>query len=395
MLSDKTIVLGVTGSIAAYKAADLASKLTQAGAKVNVVMTEAATKFVTPLTFRSLTKRPVITSMWELSSEFSIEHVALADAADVVAIAPITANVIAKLAAGIADDMLTATVLATRAPVIIAPAMHANMFQNPVTQDNLAKLRARGFTIVGPDYGRLASGDTGPGRLVETQQIIAAISEVLARSHDLAGRHLVVTAGGTQEPIDPVRFIGNRSSGKMGLALAEAARDRGAEVTLITAPTHLPKPAGIEVIPVRTAVEMKRAVTKAVKQASALIMAAAVADYQPRSPAKSKIKKESPGLNLELTRTPDILGEVKGSFLKVGFAAESEDLVANARKKLAQKGLDFIVANDITDPESSFDTDTNKVTIINKEGKAESLPLMSKREVAERILDRVVRLLKG
>jgi phosphopantothenoylcysteine decarboxylase/phosphopantothenate--cysteine ligase len=395
MLSDKTIVLGVTGSIAAYKAADLASKLARAGAKVNVVMTEAATKFVTPLTFRSLTKRPVVTSMWELSSEFSIEHVALANAADVVVIAPITANVIAKLAAGIADDMLTATVLATRAPVIIAPAMHANMFQNPVTQDNLAKLRARGFTIVGPDYGRLASGDTGPGRLVETQQIIATISEVLARSHDLAGRHLVVTAGGTQEPIDPVRFIGNRSSGKMGLALAEAARDRGAEVTLITAPTHLPKPAGIEVIPVRTAAEMKRAVTKAVKQASTLIMAAAVADYQPRSPAKSKIKKESPGLNLELTRTPDILGEVTGSFLKVGFAAESEDLVANARKKLAQKGLDFIVANDITDPESSFDADTNKVTIINKEGKAESLPLMSKREVAERILDRVVRLLKG
>jgi phosphopantothenoylcysteine decarboxylase/phosphopantothenate--cysteine ligase len=395
MLSDKTIVLGVTGSIAAYKAADLASKLAQAGAKVNVVMTEAATKFVTPLTFRSLTKRPVITSMWELSSEFSIEHVALADAADVVAIAPITANVIAKLAAGIADDMLTATVLATRAPVIIAPAMHANMFQNPVTQDNLAKLRARGFTIVGPDYGRLASGDTGPGRLVETQQIIATISEVLARNHDLTGRHLVITAGGTQEPIDPVRFIGNRSSGKMGLALAEAARDRGAEVTLITAPSHLPKPAGIKVIPVRTAAEMKRAVTKAVKQASALIMAAAVADYQPKSPAKSKIKKESPGLTLELTRTPDILGEVTGSFLKVGFAAESEDLVANARKKLAQKGLDFIVANDITDPESGFDADANKVTIINKEGKAESLPPMSKRGVAERILDRVVRLLKG
>ena len=395
MLSDKTIVLGVTGSIAAYKAADLASKLTQAGAKVNVVMTEAATKFVTPLTFRSLTKRPVITSMWELSSEFSIEHVALADAADVVVIAPITANVIAKLAAGIADDMLTATVLATRAPVIIAPAMHANMFQNPVIQDNLAKLRARGFTTVGPDYGRLASGDTGPGRLVETQQIIATISEVLARSHDLTGRHLVVTAGGTQEPIDPVRFIGNRSSGKMGLALAEAARDRGAEVTLITAPTHLPKPAGIEVIPVRTAAEMKRAVTKAVKQASALIMAAAVADYQPRNPAKSKIKKESPGLTLELTRTPDILGEVTGSFLKVGFAAESEDLVTNARKKLAQKGLDFIVANDITNPESGFDADTNKVTIIDKDGKVEGLPLMSKREVAERILDRVVRLLKG
>ena len=394
MLTDKTIVLGITGSIAAYKAADLASKLAQAGARINVVMTEAATKFVTPLTFRSLTNRPVVTSMWELSSEFSIEHVSLADAADVVVIAPATANAIAKLAAGIADDMLTATVLATRAPVIIAPAMHANMFQNPPTQDNLAKLRARGFTITGPAYGRLASGDTGPGRLAETQQIIDTISEVLARSHNLTGKRIVVTAGGTQEPIDPVRFIGNRSSGKMGLALAEAARDRGAKVTLITAPSHLPEPAGIEVIPVRTAAEMKRAVTRAVKKADALIMAAAVADYQPRSYATSKIKKESLSLTLELTRTPDILAEVKGNFLKVGFAAESKDLVANARKKLAQKGLDLIVANDITEPESGFGADTNKVTIINREGKVESLPLMTKREVAERILDRVVGLLR-
>ncbi|MFC1938792.1 bifunctional phosphopantothenoylcysteine decarboxylase/phosphopantothenate--cysteine ligase CoaBC [Chloroflexota bacterium] len=395
MLTDKTIVLGITGSIAAYKAADLASKLVQAGARVNVVMTEAATRFVTPLTFRSLTSRPVVTSMWELSSEFSIEHVALADVADVVVIAPATANAIAKLASGIADDMLTATVLATRAPVIIAPAMHANMFQNPVTRDNLTKLRARGFTITGPAYGRLASGDTGPGRLAEAQQIIAAISEVLTRSHDLTGKRIVVTAGGTQEPIDPVRFITNRSSGKMGLALAEAARDRGAEVTLITAPTHLPKPDGIEVIPVRTATEMKRAVTKAVKKADALIMAAAVADYQPRSPATSKIKKESPSLTLELTRPADILAEVKGNFLKVGFAAESKDMVANARKKLAQKGLDLIVANDITDPKSGFGADTNKVTIIDKQGEVENLPLMSKREVAERILDRVVGLLKG
>jgi phosphopantothenoylcysteine decarboxylase/phosphopantothenate--cysteine ligase len=328
--------------------------------------------------------------MWELSSEFSIEHVSLADAADVVVIAPATANAIAKLAAGIADDMLTATVLATRAPVIIAPAMHANMFQNPVSQDNLAKLRARGFTITGPTYGRLASGDTGPGRLAETQQIIDTISEVLARSHDLTGKRIVVTAGGTQEPIDPVRFVGNRSSGKMGLSLAEAARDRGAKVTLITAPSHLHEPAGIEVIPVRTATEMKRAVTKAIKKADALIMAAAVADYQPRSYATSKIKKESPSLSLELTRTPDILAKVKGNFLKVGFAAESKDLVANARKKLAQKGLDLIVANDITEPESGFGADANKVTIIDKQGKVESLPLMTKREVAERILDRVV-----
>jgi phosphopantothenoylcysteine decarboxylase/phosphopantothenate--cysteine ligase len=393
MLTDKTIVLGVTGSIAAYKAADLTSKLTQAGARVNVVMTEAATRFVTPLTFRSLTSRPVVTSMWELSSEFSIEHVSLAEAADVVVIAPATANAIAKLAAGIADDMLTATVLATRAPVIIAPAMHAGMFQNQVTQDNLVKLRARGFTITGPAYGRLASGDTGPGRLAEIEQVIAAIGEVLVRSTDLTGKRIVVTAGGTQEPIDPVRFIGNRSSGKMGLALAEAARDRGAKVTLITAPILLPKPEGVKVIPVSTATEMKKAVAKVVKKADALIMAAAVADYQPKNPATSKIKKESPSLTLELMRTPDILAELKGNFLKIGFAAESKDLVANARKKLEQKGLDLIVANDITEPESGFGADTNKVTIIDKQGKVESLPLMSKREVAERILDRVVRLL--
>ncbi len=393
MLCDKTIVLGITGSIAAYKAAELTSKLVQAGARVSVVMTEAATKFVTPLTFRSLTNRPVVTSMWDLSSEFSIEHVALADAADVVVIAPATANIIAKLASGIADDMLTATVLATKAPVIIAPAMHNSMFQNPVTQDNLAKLRARGFTTAGPTYGRLASGDTGLGRLAETEQIIATISEVLARSADLTGKRIVVTAGGTQEPIDPARHIGNRSSGKMGYALAEAARDRGAKVALITAPTHLIEPAGIEVIPVRTATEMKKAVTQAAKKADALIMAAAVADYQPKSTATSKLKKDSPSLTLELVRTPDILGEVNGKFLRVGFAAESEDMVANARKKLAQKGLDLIVANDITDPKSSFDADTNQVTIIDKQGKVESLPLMTKREVAERILDRVAGLL--
>jgi phosphopantothenoylcysteine decarboxylase/phosphopantothenate--cysteine ligase len=395
MLNDKTIVLGVSGSIAAYKAADLASKLTQAGARVNVVMTEAATRFVTPLTFRSLTGRPVVTSMWELSSEFSIEHIALADAAEVVVIAPATANVIARLANGIADDMLTATVLATRAPVIIAPAMHANMFSNPVTQDNLARLKARGFTIVGPARGRLTSGNTGEGRLAEIEQIIAAIREALERSTDLSGKRIVITAGGTQEPIDPARHIGNRSSGKMGFALAEAARDRGAEVTLITAPSHLPEPDGIALVRVRTTAEMKEVVAEAVKEASALIMAAAVADYQPKTSAQTKIKKQSPGLTLELTRTPDILSEVKGSLIKVGFAAESADVVANAKKKLAQKGLDLMVANDITEPESGFGADTNKVTIINKEGNVESLPLMSKREVAERILDRVVGLLKG
>ncbi len=392
MLTNKTVVLGISGSIAAYKAADIASKLAQVGARVEVVMTESATRFVTPMTFRSITGRPVVTSMWELASEFSIEHVALAKAADVVAIVPATANIIAKLAAGIADDMLTCTVLATRAPVIVAPAMHSEMLQNSVTQENLTKLKARGFTIIEPAYGYLASGDIGMGRLAETETIVGTIKQVLGRSGDLAGKRIVVTAGGTREPIDPVRHISNRSSGKMGYAIVEAARDRGATVSLITTVTSIPEPAGVEVMPVETAVQMKEAVAKATAQADALIMAAAVADYQPKSMAKTKIKKETPSLILELIRTPDILTEVKGNFIKVGFAAESEDIIANARQKLEKKQLDLIVANDITDASSGFGVDTNKVILIDREGKVESLPLLTKREVADRILDRVVEL---
>jgi len=393
MLTGKTVILGITGGIAAYKAADIASKLTQAGARVEVIMTESATKFIAPLTLRSLTGRPVVTSMWELASEFSIEHVALAGAADVVVIAPATANIIAKLATGIADDMLSCTVLATKAPVIVAPSMDANMFQNSITQDNLAKLKARGFTIIDPSYGYLASGKIGLGRLAETEAIIGIVKQVLGRSGDLTGKCIVVTAGGTREPIDPVRYVGNRSSGKMGYAMAEAARDRGATVTLITASTALPEPAGVEVIQVETAVQMKEAVAKAVVQADALIMAAAVADYQPKSVAEAKIKKEASMLTLELVRTPDILTEVKGKFIKVGFAAESEDVVANARQKLDKKRLDLMVANDITAEESGFAVDTNKVTLIDRKGNIESLPLLTKREVADKILDRVVGLL--
>jgi len=393
MLANKTIVLGITGGIAAYKAAEIASKLTQAGAKVETVMTESATKFVAPLTFGSITNRPVVTDMFEPAAEFWISHIALAEAADVVVIAPATANTIAKLAAGIADDMLGCTVLATRAPVTVAPAMHDNMFKNPVTQDNLNKLKARGFIIVDPEYGHLASGKVGTGRLADIDTIIGTIKQVLGKSGDLAGKHIVVTAGGTQEPIDLVRHISNRSSGKMGYAMAEAARDRGATVTLITAPTSLPEPAGVEVIHVRTAAEMKAAVAQATAQANALIMAAAVADYQPKTTAKGKIKKEAPSLTLELVRTPDILTEVQGDFLKVGFAAESEDVVENARQKLEKKQLDLIVANDITDADSGFSVDTNKVTLISRDGKAESLPLLSKREVADKILDRVGELL--
>ena len=393
MLSNKTIVLGITGSIAAYKAAEIASQLTQAGAKVNVIMTKEAIQFISPVTFRAITSRPVVTEMFDLASEFSIGHVSLAKAADIVVIAPATANIIAKLAAGIADDMLCCTVLATKAPVLIAPAMETNMYNNPVTQDNLSKLKARDFVIIAPATGWLASGKEGPGRLADINDIISGICQVLERGGDLAGKHIVVTAGGTQEPIDPVRYISNRSSGKMGYALAEAARDRGAKVILVTAPISLPEPAGVDVVKVGTAQEMRQAVVKVTPQADALIMAAAVADYRPIKAAKDKIKKGEAGLTLKLECTPDILGSVKGNFIKVGFAAESNNLVKNAKQKLQQKGLDFIVANDITASDSGFGADTNRVTIIDREGKVDSLPLMPKREVADKVLDRVVELL--
>ena len=393
-LKGKTVVLAVTGSIAAYKAVELASQLTQAGAQVDVIMTEAATEFLTPLTFRSITGRPVVTKMFELASEYSVEHVALAEAADVVVIAPATADIIARMAAGMADDMASCTVLATKAPIILAPAMHAAMYQNQVTQDNLAKLKARGFITVGPDYGRLASRGIGLGRLVDVNEIAGIICQVLGKDSDLAGIGIVVTAGGTQEPVDPVRCLTNSSSGKMGYALAEAARDRGAKVTLISAPTTLPKPVGVNMVSIGTAQEMYEAVKKAAVKADGLIMAAAVADYRPRKVSKGKIKREqASGLTVELERTPDILGEVKGKFFRVGFAAESENLVANAKAKLEKKRLDLIVANDITVKGSGIGADNNQVVIIDRKGKVEKLPLMPKREVADRILDKVVQFL--
>jgi|TARA_B100000315_G_scaffold256724_1_gene303363 phosphopantothenoylcysteine decarboxylase/phosphopantothenate--cysteine ligase len=392
MLAKKTVILGITGSIAAYKATDIASKLVQDGAEVRVVMTRSAARFIMPLTLNSITGRPVESSMWNMSSEFSIGHVTLAEVADVVVIAPATANIIAKLATGVADDMLTCTVLATMAPIILAPAMNDNMFLNPITQKNLAKLKARGFITVGPGYGRLASGKIGTGRLAEVDKILDAIKQVMGQKSDLNGRHIVVTAGGTHEPIDPVRYISNRSSGKMGYAIAEAARYRGAQVSLITT-TILAEPAGIDITQVETALEMKTVVAQVVKDADALIMAAAVADYRPKSFAKAKIKKESSSLTLELIRTPDILTEVKGNFIRVGFAAETEDLLANAQKKLKEKQLDLIVANNITDKESGFGVNTNKVIMISRNGRVKDLPLLTKREVADKVLDRVVGLL--
>jgi len=393
MLSNKTIVLGITGSIAAYKAAEIASQLTQAGAKVNVIMTKEAIQFISPVTFRAITGRYVVTEMFDLASESSIGHISLARTADIVVIAPATANIIAKLAAGIADDMLCCTVLATKAPVLIAPAMETNMYNNPVTQDNLSRLEARDFVIIGPASGWLASGREGLGRLADIYDIMSSICQMLGRSGDLAGKHILVTAGGTQEPIDPVRYISNRSSGKMGYALAEAARDRGAKVTLVTAPTSLTESVGIDVVKVNTAQEMRQVVENVTSQADALVMAAAVADYRPTKAAKDKIKKGEAGLTLEMECIPDILGNVKGNFIKVGFAAESSNLMANAKQKLKQKGLDFIVANDITASNSGFGADSNRVTIIDREGKIDSLPLMAKREVAERVLDRVVEFL--
>jgi phosphopantothenoylcysteine decarboxylase/phosphopantothenate--cysteine ligase len=393
MLSNKTIVLGITGSIAAYKAAEIASQLTQAGAKLNVIMTKEAIQFISPVTLRAITDRPVVTEMFDLTSEFSVGHVSLAKSADIVVIAPATANIIAKLAAGIADETLCCTVLATKAPVVIAPAMETNMYNNPITQDNLSKLKARNFVIIGPAMGWLASGKEGLGRLADITDIIGGIRQVLEGGGDLAGKHVVVTAGGTQEPIDPVRYVGNRSSGKMGYALAEAARDRGAKVTLVTAPTLSPEPAGVDVVKVNTAQEMRQAVEKVTPQADALVMAAAVADYRPTKAAKDKIKKGEAGLTLKLECTPDILGSVKGNFIKVGFAAESSNLVENAKQKLKQKGLALIVANDITVNDSGFGADTNRVTIIDREGRVDSLPLLAKREVAERVLDRVVEFL--
>ena len=392
-LTDKRIVLGVTGSIACYKAVDLASKLVQAGALVDTILSYGATQFVTPLTFRSITHRPVITDIFDVNSEFSVEHVALAHNADLVVIAPATVHSIAKLALGLADDPLTTTAIATTAPIIIAPAMDANMFDNPATQNNLRTLSERGFTVCGPSPGRLASGLMGTGRLIEPSELIGHIKGIIGSKGDLAGKTILISAGGTQEPIDPVRVITNNSSGKMGYALAEAARDRGATVILITAPTALSTPIATHVIQVKTAQEMCDAVLRESRQADVLIMAAAVADYKPVNPANQKIKKTNDHLNIELTKTVDILEASPGNIIKVGFSAESENLIANATDKVKKKSLDLIVANDITDPDSGFGVDTNKVVLIDREHRVNELPVMSKYQVSQHILDRVATLL--
>ncbi len=399
-LSNRRLILGVSGSIAAYKAADLASRLTQAGARLDVILSDSAQRFVTPLTFQSVTGRRAYTDADLWGSEAHVLHVSLAEGADLMAIAPATANTLAKLASGLADSLLTVTALAVRCPLLVAPAMDAAMFEHPATQTNLQTLRQRGVMVAGPTEGRMASGLIGMGRMLEPADLLGYIRLALGRNGPLAGRRIVVTAGGTQEPIDPVRAIVNRSSGKQGFALAQAALDQGASVCLIAGPTHLETPAGAERIDVRTASEMREAVLEAAASADALLMAAAVADFRPRAPAVHKIKRGAGVPHIELEPTEDILALVAERRRKtgrpqvtVGFAAESQDLVTNARAKLQAKGLALIVANDITDPQSGFAVDTNRVTLIDAEGSLQELPLMTKAEVAEAVVLRVAALL--
>lgn len=396
-LDGKRILLGVTGSIAAYKAVELLRLLTKGGADVQVVMTEGATKFVAPLTFETLTRQPVLLDMWSLAYSHRIGHIEATQRADLFVIAPATARTVARLALGLGDDFLSCIYLASRCPVVVAPAMDCDMFEHPAVQENLKRLRDRGVHVVEPDTGPLASGMVGRGRLAELSAILGRIESILVPRRDLTGQTILVTAGPTREPLDPVRFLSNRSSGKMGYAIAGAAAARGAHAILVSGPTALQPPAGVDVIHVETAEEMCRAVLATLEIAQAVIKAAAVADYRPTRRADRKIKKDQAVPEITLEPTPDILAEIgkrKGSRVLVGFAAETDDLVANARKKLQRKHLDLVVANDVGRPDAGFDVDTNRVTILDAAGGIEELPLLSKREVADRILDRVAALLK-
>ncbi len=413
MLLNKRILVGICGGIASYKAVELVSRLQQAGALVDVIMSERADEFVRPLTFSSLSHRPVYSDLWEPSGRAAETHIALAEDAELLVVVPATANTIAKLAHGVADNLLTTVALATKAPLLLAPAMHQNMYTHPATQANIALLRERGAFIVEPEVGRLASGEVGIGRLPDTSVMLGAINVVLGRNGDLAGFRVVVTAGGTQEPIDPVRYVGNRSSGKMGYALAIEARDRGAHVILISCPVVLDVPYGMEVRKVETAIQMRNAVHDAVIDADVLVMSAAVADFRPAEVATQKLKKsesqaldEQNGFSIRLVRNPDILEELAHSvyattinertgrpLVRVGFAAETSNLIAYASAKLIAKRLDLLVANDVSRSDSGFGTETNKVHIFHANGAVEDLPVMPKTGVAAAIWDRIVSLL--
>jgi len=393
-LTNKRIVLGVTGSIACYKALELASKLVQNGALVDTIMTKSSQEFLTPLAFKSITHRDVVTNMYDINSEFAINHVGLAESADIIVIAPATANTIAKISNGMSDDSLTTTVLASKCPIVIAPAMDGNMFDNPATQSNIATLISRGVFISGPEYGRLASGLIGNGRMTSPKNLVDIITMTLGSKGDLSGKKILISAGGTTEPIDPVRFITNKSSGKMGYSIAAAARDRGANVTLVSASNMLENPIGIQIKKVRTSSEMYDVISKEITEMDAIIMAAAVSDWTPKKYSNSKSKKNgSENWSIDLIKTTDIIANIsKPNLIKIGFAAESDNLIQNGKSKIQSKSLDLIVANDILDKENGFESDTNKVSIIHPNGDVEIIPTMPKYEVGNEILDRMIRL---
>ena len=393
-MKGKKIVLGVTGGIAAYKAAELARECIRRGARVHVIMTRNATEFITPLTFQTLTGNPVPVDTFQLTSEWEIGHISLAESADLVLLAPATANVIGKIAGGIADDLLTTTVMATRAPVLICPAMNVNMYANPIVRENMEKLSAKGYRFVEAGYGELACKTEGYGRLAPLEDIVEDAEDLLT-AKDLGGQHVLVTAGPTREAFDPVRFITNYSTGKMGYAVALAAKRRGAKVTLVSGPTSLPRPRGVAFVPVTSAREMRDAVMANLEGATVVVKSAAVADYRPSGFSTSKIKKTDRPLEFTLERNPDIIAEVgrlKGDRILVGFAVETDNLIQYAAKKMKEKNMDLIVANDITQPGAGFAAETNIVKILDREGGSLDLPLMDKMDVANRILDRVAEL---
>lgn len=395
MLKDKVILLGVTGGIAAYKAADLASRLTKEGCDVHVILTQNATEFITPLTFETLTGNKCLTSTFDRNFEWDVKHVSLAKRADAVVIAPATANVIAKLAHGLADDMLTTTTLAATCPKLVFPAMNTAMYENPITQDNIECLRRYGFTVAEPASGVLACKDVGKGRLPDTDTILSAIAGEIACPHDMKGLHVLVTAGPTCEAIDPVRYITNHSTGKMGYALAEAAQQRGANVTLVSGKTNLKSPDGVTVVPVTSAQDMYRAVLGISDEYDVIIKTAAVADYRPKQAAQNKIKKSDADLSIPLVRNPDILAELgrrkRDSQFLCGFSMETENLLANSADKLQKKNADMIVANSLTTPGAGFGADTNLVSIITREGISQ-LERMPKAQLAQVILDTILKM---
>ncbi len=399
MLANKNILLGVCGGIAAYKAVEVASRLRKLDANVDVIMTQAATKFITPLTFQEITGNPVSSDMWEKVHNWNVEHIALAKKADVVLLAPATADIIGKLASGIADDMLSTTIMATTAPVFIAPAMNSNMYINPILQRNLQTLQQlSGYHIITPATGHLACGTNGIGRLPDPAVLVEEITNYTAQVQELKGKRILITAGGTREAIDPVRYIGNRSSGKMGYALAEEAARRGASVTLVSGPTSLNVPAGIEFIKVETACQMQEYVDTIFAASDVVIMAAAVSDYRVRKIAGQKIKKTTEAFTLDLVKNPDILsalGKRKSiEQILVGFAAETQNLLTFAKEKLQRKNLDMIIANDVSQKNVGFNYDTNMVKIITRDAAVEDIPLMSKKALAAIIIDKIRNLKK-